>query len=289
MKKINKLYYHMKLYNILLLLMSVGMFFCISCTDENSDMNSTLKYLPVKIEVEYEASNKHTYSYKYDKANRLVEYVETSLFGNNIGLEDMETRCRIVYNDDNNIDTLIISPRLLEEYPDIDNSLYELINDTVLFEYNDREITVKYRNKKDEKILVNINREVISYEYYSGPDAELKITNTYQYDNKGNIQRIVINNGVDKPYVPYTYTYDKRNGIYKNVNIPQWFMAIMLDQRFNMSNNYKEYWDVDGYKWTMEYGYDKNDYPVFMKVKGDENRELRMVEAFTTFDYIYAE
>jgi hypothetical protein len=280
----------MKPYNILLLLILVGMFFCTSCADsENNHVNSSLKLIPAKIDVEYEASNRHTYTYKYDGDNRLVEYVETSLYGNNTGLEDMETRCKIVYNDENNIDTLIISPRLLEDYADIDNSLYELINDTVMFEYQGQEVTVKYKKKKDEKILINPNREVVRYEYYGGIDNELKITNTYEYDDQGNILRIVINNGVDQPYIPYTYTYDKRNGIYKNVNIPQWFMAIMLDQRFNMSNNYKEYWDVDGYKWTMEYSYDKNDYPVFMKVRGDENREMRMVEAYTTFDYIYAE
>lgn len=279
----------MKSRYILLLVVLAGLFLYTSCSDaDGNHVNSSLRFLPAQIDVEYEASNRHTYTYKYDESNRLVEYVETSLFGNNIGLGDMETRCKIVYNDQDKIDSLIISPRLLEDYADIDNSLYELINDTVLFEYQGEEVIVKYKHKRNEKIRINPKGEVVAYEYYAGIDNELKITNTYEYDDKGNILRIVINNGIDKPYIPYTYTYDKRNGVYRNVNIPQWFLVIMLDQRFNMSNNYKEYSDVDGYKWMMDYSYDKNDYPVSMKVRGDNDRELRIVEAFTVFNYIRA-
>ncbi len=166
--------------------------------------------------------------------------------------------------------------------------MQESANDTVVFEYQGEEILVKYKNKKSEKIFINPRREVVAYEYYSGADGELKITNTYQYDDKGNIMRIVINNGIDKPYIPYTYTYDNRNGIFKNVNVPQWFMVIMLDQRFNMSNNYKEYSDYDGCKWLMEYSYNKDDYPIFRRIEDEGKSDIGVVEALTTFDYTYA-
>lgn len=280
----------MKLCHILLsVFMLAGIYLFVSCSDtDNGQTNSSMRLLPVKISTDIEASNKRTYTYAYDTSNRLVEYVETSLFGNNIGLEDMETTCKIVYNEHNDIDSLIITPRLLNDFGGIDSSVYDLVNDTVLFEYKGEEVIVRYRNKKDEKIYINSRREVVAYEYYSGIDGLLKITNTYEYDDKGNILKIVINNGVDKPYIPYVYAYDNRNGIFKNVNIPQWFMVIMLDQRFNMANNYKEYSDYDNCKWIMEYSYNKNDYPIFKKTKYEGETEVRQVEALTTFDYTYA-
>lgn len=279
----------MKLYHILLSVLILAGTILSSCSDaDGNHVNSSMRLLPVKISTESEASNRRTYTYKYDTSNRLIEYVETSLFGNNIGLEDMETTCKIVYNEQNNIDSLIISPHLINDFADIDNSLYALVSDTVVFEYQGEEVLVKYKNKKDEKIYINSRREVVAYEYYSGVAGKLKITNSYEYDDKGNILRIVINNGVDKPYIPYTYAYDNRNGIFKNVNVPQWFMVIMLDQRFNMSNNYKEYSDYDGYKWLMEYGYNRDDYPIFRRIKNEEKTDMGVVEALTTFDYTYA-
>ncbi|HCO66249.1 MAG TPA: hypothetical protein DIT04_00575 [Dysgonomonas sp.] len=279
----------MKQFYILLFVVLGGMFFFTSCTDNDGNhVNSSVKLLPAKIQVEYELSNKYIYTYKYDSTNRLVEYVETSLFSNNIGMEDMETRCKIVYNQDNTIDSLIISPRFLEEHPDIDGYVYAMASDTVLFEYSEQEIIVKYRNKQEEKIRINPKQEVVAYEYYGGIDGKLKITNTYQYDENGNIVRIVINNGIDSPYIPYTYNYDNCNGIFRHVNVPQWFMVIMLDQRFNMVNNFKEYSDIDGYKWTMDYSYNKHDYPEFMNQRGDNDSELKIVEAITTFDYLPA-
>lgn len=269
--------------------MLAGVCLFISCSDPDSNQtNSSAKLLPSKISTEIEASNKRTYTYSYDSSNRLVEYVETSLFGNNVGLEDMETTCKIVYNAHNSIDSLIISPLLLDGFADINNSIYALVNDTVLFEYKGEEIIVKYKNKKDEKVYINSRHEVIAYEYYSGIEGTLKITNTYEYDDKGNILKIVIDNGIDKPYIPYVYTYDNHNGIFKNVNIPQWFMVIMLDQRFNMANNYKEYSDYDNCKWIMEYSYSKDDYPIFKKTKYEGDSKVKSVEAITTIDYMYA-
>ncbi len=83
-------------------------------------MNSSARLLPSKISTEYEASNRRTYTYSYDASNRLVEYVETSLYGNNTGLEDIETTCKIIYNEQNNIDSLIISPHFINDFAGVD-------------------------------------------------------------------------------------------------------------------------------------------------------------------------
>jgi len=267
-----------------------GMVLFHSCAEDNEHINSSLRLLPSKIVTEYEASNKYIYTYEYDDLNRLTEYKEIGLFANNIVMEDMETTCKIVYNSNNEIDSLIITPRLLdpEKSRDISGEIYSLVNDTILFEYEGQVINIKYRNKKDEQILINSRNEVTAYKYYGGADENIAITNIFEYDNKGNIIQSTISNSTSSSNIPSTYIYDRRNGAFKNVNAPQWFLVIMLNTEFNLSNNYQQYTDYEGNKWIMEYEYNNDDYPIHRTTLFEGKSKMKVSEAPTKIEYISA-
>ncbi|MDL2214688.1 hypothetical protein LJC00_00675 [Dysgonomonas sp. OttesenSCG-928-M03] len=273
------------------MLIIAGIVFFNSCNDEDGNhINSAAKLLPSKITTEYEGGNKRIYTYQYDDDNRLAEYREISYFGNNVSLEDMETICKITYSDDSKIDSLIIIPQLLD--PDksrnITSEISSLVNDTILFEYEGQIVTVKYRNKEDEQILINSKGEVTAYKYYAGINNLRSITNTFEYDNKGNITKTIRNNGIAPSLSPYTYIYDKRNGIFRNMDVPQWFLVIMLNIDFNLVNNYQQYTDYEGGKWAIEYEYNNDDYPEYSTTKYSGASKIRVSEAPTTYEYIIA-
>jgi len=281
----------MKMKSILLVFLTIlGIFSFTSCMDSenNSHVNSSVRLLPAKIITEHEASSRRIFTYNYDENNRLISYVETSLFGNNIGLEDMETACRITYNSSNEIDSLIIIPRLLNDFADVNNTMSAFVNDTIVFDYEGQEISINYKNKDKETIMVDPQGNVLSYKYNGGAEGELEITNHYHYDDAGNITKVSIHNGIESPYIPYTYNYDKRNGIFKNINVPQWFLVIMLNQNFNLLNNYNEYIDYDGGSWSIEYDYNSDDYPIFRRIAYDGTDKIKVSEAPTRIDYIPA-
>lgn len=239
----------------------------LSCNDDTgSNNNKAIKLLPQKISIEYGASDKRVLTYDYDKNRRLTGYTETNIFGNSIELLDIETICKITYNEENQIDSLIITPRLLNDN-NTNNIAYLPVNDTILFKHNDKIIKIKRKNKKDEEITINSKGEAIFYKYYGDTNAGLQITNTYLYDHKGNITDITINNGSSASYTPYKYFYDNKNGIFSHVNTPEWFLLIMLNQDLNYTNNFNEYTDYEGNKCTVRHIYNDNDYPVFSKIE----------------------
>jgi len=277
----------MKFMKVLILLtLMTSVFLLGSCTDDNSTNNNiALKLLPQKITIEYEASNKRIYTYKYDDLNRLTGYTETNFFGNSIDLEDMETICKITYNAENKIDSLIIMPRLLND-DNINSLAYLPVNDTITFKHKADKITIKRKNKKNETITINPEGEAIEYKYYGGAKNNLLITNTYVYDHKGNISDISISTGTNTPYSPYKYIYDNKNGIFNQVNTPQWFLLIMLNQDLNYVNNFKEYTDYEGSKWIVKHAYNEYNYPVFTKIENQEAGQILDSGAPTTIDYI---
>ncbi len=279
----------MKLYHILsILLLAIGAFALTGCSGEDDSMNSSARLLPSKVSAQYRASAKRIYSYKYDESNRMTEYKETRYYGNDISLQDIETTCKIIYGGNNRIDTMIIIPRLINIDTTLADMLYELVNDTITFDYKADTIIAKRKNKTNEEIVVDSQGYVYSHQYVIEGDLTKQVKVDYQYDNNGNIQKYIVNSE-DEAEAPYMYyTYDSRNGIFRNVNTPQWFLVIMINQEFNFLNNYKEYVDNKGNKWGIEYKYNSDDYPVYFRSQYGGEGHILVDEAPYTVEYILA-
>lgn len=280
----------MKYYRLLsILLLVFGVIALNGCSDdENKGVNSDFKLLPSKISTDYRSSAKRVYSYNYDENNRLVEYKETRFYGTDISLQDIETTCKIIYKPDNRIDSMIITPRLVNIDPTIANSLYELVNDTIVFEYDGQSIFAKSRGRITDRITIDHEGRVLTHHYTMEDDRVYNVSVSYQYDNKGNVSKYTIDNGVDAPVDPYVYSYDAKNGIFQAVNTPQWFLSIMINQEFNFLNNYKEYMDYNGNKWVMEYEYNNEGYPVYFRIKYGGEGHYLLDDSPTSVKYIPA-
>jgi hypothetical protein len=93
------------------------------------------------------------------------------------------------------------------------------------------------------------------------------------------------NNSVDEVWA---YTYDDKNGIYKNVNMPSWFIHPSLTLRGNIQHNavfetYTTDYNNDEYTYEMEY--DADDYPVKIKKTMKENSVAVARESVQTIVY----
>lgn len=282
----------MKFFKILsILLLAVGVFALKGCSndDDSKDVISDVRLLPVKISTDYRSSAKRIYSYDYDGNNRLTEYRETRYYGTDISLQDIETTCRIIYGDDNRIDSMIISPLLINIDTVLANSLYELVSDTIVFSYEGQFVFAKRNGKVTDQISVGYDGRVLVHKYTLQDEKQIyDMTVNYQYDNNGNIHKYTIDNGIDAPQDLYTYSYDKKNGIFRFVNTPQWFLTIMINQEFNFLNNYKEYMDNNSNRWAVVYEYNNESYPVYFRVKYEGEGHMLLDDSPSSVNYIPA-
>lgn len=121
------------------------------------------------------------------------------------------------------------------------------------------------------KITLNIEKD------YNGPigtdSEELTIDNNgnliqngfliYSYDANGNIVKMTSDNGNQT-----NLTYDTKNGIFKNLKLPQWVIVHILDNQTNLVNNMvssnftSEDNPENNFSKTVEYQYNADNYPV---------------------------
>jgi len=218
--------------------------------------------LPKKVTVKNESENSdyiNISNYTYDNMNRLTnlnikinsdrlelssEYkISYEGNGDNSKVVKLERTGNLNYNDPESVSN---------DQNDVPESLM------LTFTYETDKIIATDSNGKTSTITVDSEGKVLTYTYLSW-SGDLTFTNTYTYDNKGNLTEI---SGIDEnggnPSI-FTYKYDSSKGVYRSVNTPQWLMALFVntDMRYSYINNVAE---NNGFVWT--YTYDNNGYPV---------------------------
>lgn len=90
----------------------------------------------------------------------------------------------------------------------------------------------------------------------------------YTYDANGNITKMKSDDSEE-----IVLKYDDKNGIYKNVKLPQWVFAYIMSEQLNIVNNVVDidYEDSefpeDNFTGTVTYNYNADNYPVKMVAK----------------------
>lgn len=89
---------------------------------------------------------------------------------------------------------------------------------------------------------------------------------TYSYDANGNITKMTSDDSEE-----VKLTFDAKNGIFKNLNLPKWVSTYILENQTNLVNNAVSinYEDLDfpedNFTGTVKYDYNADNYPVKMK------------------------
>lgn len=89
---------------------------------------------------------------------------------------------------------------------------------------------------------------------------------TYSYDANGNITKMTSDDSEE-----VKLTFDAKNGIFKNLNLPKWVSTYILENQTNLVNNAVSinYEDLDfpedNFTGTVKYDYNADNYPVKME------------------------
>lgn len=87
----------------------------------------------------------------------------------------------------------------------------------------------------------------------------------YTYDANGNITKMKSDDSEE-----VVFKYDDKNGIYKNVKLPQWVFAYIVSEQINLVNNVVNIdskdsdFPEDNFTATVSYNYNADNYPVKM-------------------------
>ncbi|SHF84644.1 hypothetical protein [Dysgonomonas macrotermitis] len=234
-------------------------FLMLSCSDDdNSNDNfpggTSAKLLPVKVKGDRGIKEA---SYEYDDNNRLIQYKITwpSSKSNDYLLY------KINYNTNGNVSemqyTMFTGGKIDAEYTisyNYNGDLITVINDG-LYMVGDQKIKIDGSGRILE--LKQLEERTNNSVYYS---------ENFEYDTNGNIKSKNTSNSLYS-----TYTYDDKNGIFKYVNTPQWFLQSQLGGLFTFNNNPVE--ENAGYRsdevalrgvapgFKIEYTYNENGYP----------------------------
>lgn|SRR5690606_6784894 len=94
---------------------------------------------------------------------------------------------------------------------------------------------------------------------------------TYSYDANGNITKMTGDEG------EVTFTFDSKNGIFKNLNLPKWVSTYILENQTNLVNNVLSISIIskedpeDNFSGTVKYEYNADSYPLKMESLSSSN------------------
>ena len=234
---------------------------------KSGDTEVSEDILPVCIVTNYTnplAVNPHESNYdyfKYDSFNRIIEIETVSSYGNT-------TNTFISYEDDK-----ITVEKTDSNRPDYrEVTIYRYSGSTVAIE----EIVPPAVVGMSYLSQVNINEklQVTSYRMKHSPISsypELGIEYDFTYDDNGNVSHYV-----SKPYQPfnpnyeretlYELEYDDKNGVFRNVKTPSWFLVTQIGEIAYLSlynncviNRDKE--SAFGAHYYYEYAYSSAGFP----------------------------
>lgn len=222
---------------------------CNNSDDNNTGVDESGIYLPTKFE-----SEENVQTFVYDSENRLIESKDI--------LEDgsYSKVVTFVYTNKQLVSAKEVTTEIGDEQTYVSTEDYT-------FTYQNNEVTVVnvYTSNWGNNTRTSVYTIDSNGKLQSGNDV------TVVYDSNGNITKLVEDDFEN------TYTYDNKNGIFKNVNTPQWAFYLLLDgfHNFDINNvtklTYKDSEDAEGGYSNITYQYNSANYPIKMNVIGSDN------------------
>ncbi|MBA5791994.1 hypothetical protein H1R17_03695 [Flavobacterium sp. xlx-214] len=222
-----------------IVLASISLTSCKDDDDKKTDegtVDISKMYLPLKM-----VADDYTTNFTYNNKGQVTKIVESDGF-----------EYSFKYNDNQ-----------LVEVVEIDTSTSTASTTTYTYKQNGNTITLNSvyeyngsKNEDSETLTLDAKGNLIDDEYF-----------TYSYDANGNITQMANKYGEKA-----TFTYDAKNGVFKNLNLPKWVTSYIIDYKPNMVNNAvtikfeSEEDPEDNDSGTIKYDYNADGYPVKMIV-----------------------
>lgn len=209
-----------------------------SC-DKNDDNNPTEEgtvdvtkmYLPSKI-----VSDDYTTTYTYNNKGQVTKITESD------GYEYTFT-----YNGNQLVEVV---------------SIDEVYKTTYTFTQSGTKLTLNIKGEFNGQIQTDTEELTL--------DSKGNLINdgyfTYSYDANGNITKMTSDDSEE-----VKLTFDAKNGIFKNLNLPKWVSTYILENQTNLVNNavsinYEDSdFPEDNFTGTVKYDYNADNYPVKME------------------------
>jgi len=209
-------------------LIFVGFAFTSCEKDKEDELTTNAIYLPAKI---YGDSGPVTF--KYDDKNRITEMKQ--------GDSDYTITTILNYTGD-----LVTSAKVEEVTTE------NTYTSDYTFTYQGNNVLISYDDNPEpvDAFTIDAKGRLVGYDGGS-------IT----YDTAGNIEKVT------SPYDEYSFEYDTKNGIFKNVKTPQWLYVFFLDDYFfYLVNNcvkidYKDLESSETNNQTINYTYNTDNFP----------------------------
>lgn len=251
--------------NNFLFSLSMSLFLCLllSCSDDESISNKQL--LPSQIKLNYNLSSSSPGTsvevvdvFTYDDNNRLtnISHTYTSTFtseSKSVNLKNTvikyDTEGRIIEANITSSENSAISIVSVEKYS-----------------YDGDKITINKDGKDFATIQLSSKNITLTYALV----GESKEVVTYELDDRGNVIEYVFKSDYTNKY---RYTTDRKNGIFKDVNTPHWFLITQTAfSEYQLENTTKRYtFNSSDDKWIEytynEIQYNKEVYPVSITTK----------------------
>jgi len=220
----------MKSYKTLTTLLFIVSLCISSCTDEIED-NGKFTYIPHSITIIDSASVTLNTVFGYDNLNRIITIYDIS-----DGEENDSTSTTISYDAQGNITEMISNCFNTET-----NIWIHSISKQ--FSYNEQSISINTIGPETGKTTTNtieLDNNLVVKEVWTNTNQLV----TYQYNGYANYSEVT-----DKDGNIHSFSYDNKRGVFKHVNMPQWFLTNVLDktrgitlvsmkENINVNNNY---------------------------------------------------
>lgn len=222
---------HLAVFAVLASMMSF-----VSCSDDNdnnANNNGNGIYLPSAIEW---ADEEGLY-FTYDSNNRLIFKVEAEKGDDGIIYPDTT---KFLYDNQGRLSSTVRG------------------GNTVTFAYADNKVfCVDSSNGKTYSLdtLELGSKGELLREYGTGRSC------TYEYDASGNIIKAEYNKGTSNASTE-VMTYDNKNGVFKDVNLPQWYCVYDNFFPYNIINNLITFKENDDKEQKSIIDYNEAGYPV---------------------------
>ena len=247
----------MKLFTTLFSLTILAAMILTGCRKDDEIPPSDAKLIPTKIIFAYPTGNNDgardgsTVLFHYDEYERLAEIVHTTQTGDDLRITRKTT---LVYDEQGQLDREEIE----ENYPD-EKGVFNPKSYTNTFTYEGN--TVRVSGAKNAVYTLNDNGLLIKVEHFYENGGSSRIT--YEYDGKGNMTQSRYND----ESIQYSYGYDRKNGIYRWVLVPQWYLiGASLPFNENRTNNLDATYRGKEKEFGYGYQYNEQDYPVSQRM-----------------------
>lgn len=208
----------------------------LSCDSSSDREPSRIKLLPSRVEYSFSSNIPPNipYSlisvYSYDNKNRITRIDNT--YKTNGEINSIYTTL-LEYKDE-----LIIEKRFPVDNPE----------DITIITY--RHSVPKIFMDDEELMKVDKQLRVIEYKGY-----------IYNYDKRGNITSYTYHPWQDERTSTLNLTYDKKNGVFRHVETPSWYITTRLQPNFTLFNNCLTESGVGGSYYKYDMSYNDVDYP----------------------------